>query len=102
MKNSFWRGQSRLFFGLMMGVVFLSACTSEPVVSDEMKYYCETDLDCVNSCGYGAVNFSWFQGQEELCDDGCAGDRMAAPQCIENGCVAFREDGLPASNCTQQ
>jgi len=102
MKNSSWRVRWGLIVGMMLGVIFLSACTFKFTVSDEMKYYCETDTDCVNSCGYGAVNFFWYQEQEEPCDDGCAWDGMGAPQCIENGCVAFLENGTEDASCTRK
>lgn len=93
-----------LVFGMLLGVVFLSACAPEYAIPDETAYFCETDSDCKNSCQYGAINSEWYLANvnpASECLDGCDGPGSRAPKCIKNVCTAIRYDGEVDPGCTQ-
>ncbi|MCA9592261.1 MAG: hypothetical protein KC776_03095 [Myxococcales bacterium] len=67
------------------------------------RWDCVKDLDCTNSCEYGAVNRAWYTKNvpNEPCEDGCDGPWSDNPQCIDGGCVAF-QNGKRAPSCTRR
>lgn len=81
--------------------VLLPPSSSAAGASHE-RWDCRTDRDCVLSCSHGAVNGAWLKrlGTAD-CDDGCAGDWMDPPRCIEGGCVAFSR-GKRDGACTRR
>ena len=63
---------------------------------------CSKDVDCQNSCRYGAVNKQWYSyGARGECKDGCAGKGADKPKCEEGACVAYRR-GQPDATCTRR
>lgn len=67
------------------------------------RWECKVDVDCTNSCEYGAVNRAWYTKNvpNEPCEDGCDGPWSDAPRCIDGGCVAFQQ-GHEAKGCTRR
>lgn len=70
---------------------------SVEVLSDPARFVCEEAGQCVNSCGYGAVNAAWLARAEtqpgfRACKDGCADQLAASPRCEARRCVAYRHD----------
>jgi hypothetical protein len=59
---------------------------------------CKHDSDCVNTCGWGSVNWLTEKLLMDTCDDGCASSDMTS-KCIENSCKTFYENGREANSC---
>ncbi|MGM0575774.1 MAG: hypothetical protein ACQEXJ_08610 [Myxococcota bacterium] len=81
------------------------ACDGELVPTDEARFRCDVDANCVNTCRYGAVSRRWASRLWDDCEDGCAGPEVAEPRCVEGVCTAFfedGEDGAKIDDCTRK
>ncbi len=75
------------------------ASTARP--TDEVRHRCAADVECLVSCGHGAVNAAWYMAAHpggERCEDGCASKGMRA-RCDVDRCVAERA-GTRVPECT--
>ena len=62
---------------------------------DPVRWECNADSDCMNSCALGAVNAGWYAthaGSFVDCLDGCANQLSAPPRCVDGSCVAFQHE----------
>ena len=70
---------------LLLLTVFLSGCTAQ-----QDTYSCNTNSDCVSTCGLGCVNSEWVK----VYTDTCVNIRAFECSCVNNLC---HSDGNPPS-----
>ena len=64
--------------GLVLVFLFSGCERSE----SEEQYVCDTDSDCVSTCGEGCVSIKWAEGYE----DPCVNVRAFDCRCVESVC----------------
>lgn len=69
--------------------VFLNGCSfasnsSEKEVSDLTAYTCQSDADCISTCGAGCANKEWVATYK----DTCMNIRAFECSCVNNQCFS--------------
>ena len=67
---------------------------------DTERLGCVSDVECVNTCAYGAVHVRWARRLWIDCEDGCAGPWQSAPRCEAGRCVSINHQGQRSDACT--
>lgn len=85
------------FLVLLLAMAGCDRSPAAPVLRDPHRFDCVVDGDCVNTCGYGAVNAGWVARADKepgflACKDGCANQLAAPPRCEAGSCVAYQRD----------
>ena len=75
---------------ILVGLVLVFLFSGCKISEYKEKYACNSDSDCVSTCGEGCVNIGWVEGYE----DPCVNVRAFDCSCVEDVCYTDGQEPL--------